>query len=154
MPDFHLLLIKQIPALTRYARALTRDADEAAELIEDTVREAIANRAEWKPDSELRAWLLAILHDQRSNPFRRPPCFSDPEPAAVLTLSALDRALGELPELQRAIILLIGLEGMSYQQTAAILRISVGAMRARLTSARASLRRMLGVAESGVSRAA
>lgn len=154
MSDFHLLLEEQIPALTRYARALTRDSEEAVDLVEDTLREAMASQTGFKPGSNLRVWLLTILHDHRDNPFRRSPSSFDPEPAALLTLSALDRALGGLPEKQRSVILLIGLESMSYEQTAAILRISVGSMRSSLTNARARLRRMLGAGESRVSRAA
>jgi RNA polymerase sigma-70 factor (ECF subfamily) len=154
MSDFHLLLEEQIPALMRYARALTRDPEEAGDLVEDTLREALGNRTSLKSGSDLRVRLLTILHDHRGNPFRRSPSSFDPEPAALLTLSALDRALGGLPEKQRAVILLVGLEAMSYAQTAAILRISVGSMRSSLTHARASLRRMLGAGDSRASRAA
>ena len=143
MSDFHLLLEEQIPALMRYARALTRDPEDAGDLVEDTLRDAMASRTELKPGTDLRVWLLTILHDHRGNPFRRSPSSFDPERPASLTLSALDRALGALPEKQRAVILLIGLEGMSYEQTAAILRVSVGSMRSSLAHARASLRRML-----------
>jgi RNA polymerase sigma-70 factor, ECF subfamily len=145
MSDFHLLLEEQIPGLMRYARALARDAEQAGDLVEDTVREALASRTQWLRDSDFSVWLLTILHDHRDNPFRQPPSRLDPLPAATLTLSALDRALGALPEKQRALILLVGLEGLSYPQTAAILRMSVGAMRSQLSAARASLRRLLGV---------
>lgn len=147
MSDFHLLLQEQFPGLMRYARALTRDAEQAADLMEDTMIEALASQASWRRGADFRVWLLTILHDHRDNPFRWPPSQFDPLPEATLTLTALDRALGALPEKQRAIILLIGLEGMSYQKTAAILRLSVGTMRSSLANARASLRRMLGAEE-------
>lgn len=146
--DFHLLLEEQIPNLLRYAAALTRDTDEAAELVEDTVREALAEERHCRGTGNVRVGLLTLLHDLRGNPFRRPdgplaPVNRDPQ--AQLTLSQLDRALGHLPDEQRAVILLIGLEGMSYADTAAILRISLGMMRARLARGRATLRELMGV---------
>jgi RNA polymerase sigma-70 factor (ECF subfamily) len=149
MSDFHLLLEEQIPKLLRYATALTRDADQASELVEDAVREALDNQLHCPRGARVRVWLLTILHDLRGNPFRQltsaPPAGN---PAALLTLSDLDRALGQLAEEQRAIVLLIGLQGMSYEATASILRISLGTMRSRLSRARANLRRAMGVADA------
>src|SRR3984957_5199362 len=149
--DFHLLLEEQIPRLMRYASALTRDPDEAGELVEDTVRDALANRHRGRGGAEIRVWLFTILHDLRGNPFRTALCAPDAldrDPASLLTLSDLDRALGQLPEEQRAVILLIGLEGMTYTDTASVLRVSVATLRARLSQARAELRRLMGGAEA------
>jgi RNA polymerase sigma-70 factor (ECF subfamily) len=158
MSDFHLLLEEQLPKLMRYATALARDPDEAGELVEDTVREALANERSWRGNGNIHVWLLAILHDLRDNPFRRATGASvwlAREPGARLTLSQLDRALGQLPEEQRAIILLIGLEGMTYAETAAILRLPVSTVRSRLTRGRAGLCRAMGIAgEPRMARAA
>jgi RNA polymerase sigma-70 factor, ECF subfamily len=147
LSDFHLLLEEQIPALMRYASALTRDADEAADLVEDAVREASTHQPDCRGD--LRVRLLTILHDLRGNPFRAMTLGSSviTEPAARLTLSQLDRALGELAEEQRAVILLVGLEGLSYTAAAAVLRITGAKLRSRLSRARAELRRLMSVAE-------
>lgn len=148
MSDFHLLLEEQIPQLLRYASALTRDAETAVELVEDTIREALAE--ERRCHGELRIWLLTILHDLRGNPFRGSLETAAPVagPQAQLTLSQLDRALGQLPEEQRAVILLVGLEGLSYSEAATALRITVGTMRSRLLRGRAALRRAMGVEEA------
>ncbi|HTW54400.1 MAG TPA: sigma factor-like helix-turn-helix DNA-binding protein [Stellaceae bacterium] len=147
MSDFHLLLEEEIPRLMRYASALTRDADTAAELVADTVRDALAEQRRCR--GNLRVWLLTILHDLRGNPFRLSFEAAAPvaDPKAPLTLSQLDRALGQLSEEQRAVILLVGLEGMSYSEAAAILRITLGTMRSRLARGRAALRRAMGVEE-------
>jgi RNA polymerase sigma-70 factor (ECF subfamily) len=150
MFDFHLLLEEQIPALIRYASALTHDREQADDLVEDTVIEAVRRSSELRRGGSLRLWLFTILHEHRANPFRRAnptatPVVADPD--ALLTLTDLDRALGQLSEEQRAVILLIGLEGLSYEQTAAVLRISVGTMRSRLTRGRDDLRRALGVSD-------
>jgi RNA polymerase sigma-70 factor, ECF subfamily len=144
--DFHLLLEEQLPKLMRYATALTRDPDEAGQLVEDMVHEALANQDRCPHDGSVRVWLLTILHDLRDNPFRRADEAPPPRgPEAEFTLSDLDRAMGHLLEEQRAVILLIGLEAMTYEQTASVLRIPVGTMRSRLARGRDGLRRALGL---------
>lgn len=161
MSDFRLPLDGQLPKLMRYATALTRDVEEATDLVEDTIREALARAPEQRRETELRVWLLTILHEQRDNPFRLANPAAGPrkpvaDPAAGATLSRFDRALGRLPEEQRAVILLIGLEGMSYDNAAAILGISAGATRSRLVRGRESLARSMASApiRRGQSRAA
>lgn len=152
MSDFQMLVKDQLPRLIRYASALTRDADEALDLAEDTVLEALASEHEQPSDTDLRVWLLSLLHDHRRNPFRRDNPLADlsrPEnDAAPLSLSELDRALGRLPEEQRAAVLLVGLEGMSDAETATVLRISIGAVRVRLARARENLCRALGTTQN------
>jgi RNA polymerase sigma-70 factor, ECF subfamily len=147
LSEFHLLLEEQIPALMRYASALTRDAEAAEELVADTVRDALAHQRDCRDN--IRVWLLTILHDLRGNPFREmtlgTPAAHDA--AAVLTLSDLDRALGQLGEEQRALILLIGLECLSYAETAAVLHLPAATLRSRLARARAELRRLMGVVD-------
>ena len=158
MSDVHLLLEEEIPSLMRYAKALTRDADDAADLVEDTVREGLANARRWQQATDLHVWLLTILHDLRDNPFRQPISAIAPvvpAPDAELTLSDLDRALGQLPEQQRAIILLIGLERLTYAQTASVLRLPLGTIRGQVASARVALCQAMGVsADQGPGRAA
>jgi RNA polymerase sigma-70 factor (ECF subfamily) len=140
--------------LLRYAAALTRDTDQALDLVEDTVLEAFEQR-HWPRGIDLRVWLLTILHDQRRNPFRQAVPMADPttpvssDPAASLTLSDFDRALGELPEEERAVILLVGLENMPYGKVAAILRISTGTVCSRLARGREKLRHALAAAHDG-----
>jgi len=149
MSDFHSRLEEQLPKLMRYATALTRDPEEAGELVEDTVREALATEDQSPANGDIRVWLLTLLHDLRDNPFRQANIAASSLPRdedIVLTLSDLDHAMGRLAEEQRAVILLVGLEGMTYAQTAAILRIPVSTMRWRLARGRDGLRRALGVA--------
>ncbi len=160
MSDLHLLIEEQLPRLMRYASALTRDDDQAVDLVEDTVIEAVGRAHPAQRGLGLRLWLLTILHEQRSNPFRQGDPLAALPQAPVdseseLTLSDLDRALGRLPEAQRAVILLIGLEGLTYQEAAAVLGISLGTLRSRLTRGRDNLRRAMGVADqSGLAQAA
>jgi RNA polymerase sigma-70 factor (ECF subfamily) len=153
MSDIRAILGEQTPRLRRYAVALTRDRDAADDLVEDTLREAIARGFDSdtgdfgkRDETALRVWLLTILHEQRDNPFRLPvPSAMPPrprlDPAAEAALSRFDRALGRLPEEQRATILLIGLEGMTYEATAQILGIAASTMRAHLLRGRETLAR-------------
>jgi DNA-directed RNA polymerase specialized sigma24 family protein len=159
MFNVKLLLHDQIPRLMRYAAALTRDPDQALDLVEDTVLEALSTQQQWRRDT-LRVELLTLLHDHRRNPFRQIEPLADPplselDPTAHLTLSDFDRALGRLPEEQRAVTLLVGLEGLRYNEAAAVLRVSVGTIRSRLALGRQNLRRVLNAAnDSQLARAA
>jgi RNA polymerase sigma-70 factor (ECF subfamily) len=145
MSDIRAVLQAETLRLRRYAVALTRDVTQADDLVEDTLREAIARGFEERDETALGVWLLTILHEQRDNPFRLAEPSAPPRPqlypAVEATLSRFDRALGRLPEEQRAAILLIGLEGMTYEATALILGISITTMRARLLRGRETLAR-------------
>jgi RNA polymerase sigma-70 factor, ECF subfamily len=144
MSDLHTRLKDELPRLIRYGTALTGDADQALDLSEDTILEALAADQGALSGVDFRVWLLAILHQHRRNPFRQIDPLAQINAAAVVTLSALEQAVRQLPEDQRAALLLVGLEGMSYRETGVILGISVGAVRARLARGRENLRRTLG----------
>ena len=62
---------------------------------------------------------------------------------AALSLRDLDRAMGKLPEEQRQVLLLVGLEGMSYEQVASVLNVPVGTIRSRLSRGREALRHLM-----------
>ena len=69
------------------------------------------------------------------------------DPTASRQLRELDEAIGKLAMEQRQVILLIGLEGMSYQEVAAILNVPIGTVRSRLSRGREALRRLMGMEE-------
>jgi RNA polymerase sigma-70 factor, ECF subfamily len=71
MSDFHRSLEREIPRLRRYARALTRNATHADDLVQDTLTRAIQKEHLWEPDTDLRAWLFTIMHNQNVNQVRR-----------------------------------------------------------------------------------
>jgi RNA polymerase sigma-70 factor (ECF subfamily) len=162
MSDYARLLEAQIPRVRRYARALTRgDLSRADDLVQSCLTRAVAKQHLWQPGSDLRAWLFTILHNQYVNDVRRSaregssmaiedaaeilPVRSNA--IAVLELRDLNTALKKLPDEQRAAILLVGLEGMSYEEVAAILRVPVGTVRSRISRGRDQLRRLMGVEE-------
>ena len=70
MTDFAPLLETEIPRLRRYARALTRDACRADDLVQSCLLHAVAKQHLWQPGTDLRAWLFTILHNQHVNKVR------------------------------------------------------------------------------------
>jgi RNA polymerase sigma-70 factor (ECF subfamily) len=160
MHDFAQLLEAEIPRLRRYARALTRDLSRADDLVQSCLTRAIAKQHLWQPGSDLRAWLFTILHNQNVNDVRRvvregftvelgeaPQLTVQSNAIPALELRDLERAMGKLPAEQRAVILLVGLEGMAYEEVAAVLNVPVGTVRSRLSRGRDQLRRLMGMQE-------
>lgn len=159
MADFRELLEAEIPRLRRYAVALTRDPDQADDLVQDTLTRALAKEHLWEPGTDLRAWLFTILHNQRVNAVRRgvrqgtqvdlervsDAVVAATDPSASRTLFELDRAMGQISEEQRQVILLVGLEGMSYDDAAVVVGVPVGTIRSRLSRGRDALRIKMGI---------
>jgi RNA polymerase sigma-70 factor (ECF subfamily) len=154
MSDFARLLEAEIPRLRRYARALTRDVTRADDLVQSCLARAVAKQHLWQPGTDLRAWLFTLLHNQHVNDVRRSVRegnnVSIEDAAPVLTIRAnaidalqlrdLERAIGKLAPEQRQVILLVGLEGMRYDEVASILDIPIGTVRSRLSRGREQLR--------------
>lgn len=168
MSDFHRSLEGEIPRLRRYARALTRNAVRADDLVQETLTRALRKEHLWEPGTDLRAWLFTIMHNQNVNEVRRAMrddanidlencaavLIATTDPTASRQLRELERALAQLSEEQRQAILLVGLEGMSYEDAAAILNIPVGTIRSRLSRGRDALRQLMGMEAKSTSAAA
>ncbi|MEA3071749.1 MAG: polymerase sigma-70 factor, subfamily, partial [Alphaproteobacteria bacterium] len=105
MTEFTQLLEAEIPRLRRYARALTRDAVYADDLVQNCLTRALAKQHLWRPGTDLRAWLFTILHNRHCNELRRtmreglsieldqaPPIPVLPNAIALLELRDLERA--------------------------------------------------------------
>ena len=158
MNDFGRLVEAEIPRLRRYARALTRDLTRADDLVQSCLVRAVAKQHLWQAGTDLRAWLFTILHNQHVNDVRRglrdgnnvpideiaPTLTTQPNAMASLELRDLERALVKLPQEQREVILLVGLEGMRYEEVAEILSVPVGTVRSRLSRGRDQLRMLMG----------
>jgi RNA polymerase sigma-70 factor, ECF subfamily len=159
MTDLSRKIEAEIPRLRRYARALTRDAVAADDLVQDCLVRGLAKQHLWKEGTDLRAWLFTILHNQYVNQVRRavregaavavtettPSLTRGPDQGMRLELRDLDRGLARLPDEQRQVILLVGLEGMRYETVAEIIGVPVGTVRSRLSRGREALRRLMGI---------
>lgn len=159
MDNFFQMLEEQIPRLRRYARALHRsDRCRADDLVQDTLVRAVAKQHLWQPGTNLPGWLSTLMHHQHVNDVRRSitregQCssienFHDTlasvnDTSASLLLRDLERAVARLPIERREILLLVGLEGMSYQAVAELLDIPIGTVRSRISRGRGMLREMM-----------
>jgi RNA polymerase sigma-70 factor (ECF subfamily) len=159
MADICKRIEEEIPRLRRYARALTRDITAADDLVQDCLTRALSKVHLWQDGTDLRAWLFTILHNQYVNHVRRAVregaavALSDTEPLLTsapnqgkrLELRDLERAIAKLPDEQRSVLLLVGLEGMRYEEVASVLDVPVGTIRSRLSRGREMLRQLMGI---------
>jgi len=148
------LFDEHIPRLRRYARALTNDRTQADDLVQECLTRAWEKLSLWQRGTDLRAWLFTILHNLFINDLRRRK--NHPELLALddealdaprratqedgLGLRDLQAALNRLPLDQREVLLLVGLEEMSYEEVAKTLGIPIGTVMSRLSRARERLR--------------
>ena len=147
-------LVELIPRLRRYARALVGERTNADDLVQDTLERAWAKLHLYRRGTDLRAWLFTVMHNVHVNRIRAtrnadPLDEEMPELAQRATQSDglmvrdLDRAVARLPADQRAVLLLVTLEEMSYEEVARTLGIPIGTVMSRLSRAREKLRALM-----------
>jgi len=147
-------LVELIPRLRRYDRALVGDRATADDLVQDTLERAWAKLHLYRRGTDLRAWLFTVMHNVHVNRVRAaritdPLDEEMPELAQrapqgdALMVRDLDRAITRLPAEQRAVLLLVTLEEMSYEQVAGTLGIPIGTVMSRLSRARDKLRALM-----------
>ena len=149
-------VVPHIPRLRRYARALTGERSRADDLVQDTLERALIKLHLWQPGSDLRAWLFTLMHNVFINQLRAQSTRltagldNEVEQLAVrptqtdgLEVRDLQAALLRLPDEQREVLLLVGLEQMTYEEAAGALGIPVGTVMSRLSRARERLRGLL-----------
>jgi RNA polymerase sigma-70 factor (ECF subfamily) len=141
-----------VPALRRYARALTRNAELADDLVQDTLVRALRSEHLFH-GGDIRSWLYTILTNLNRNRLRslarRPamqaiedndaPDMTGPEAGA----RDIERALASLAEDQRAALLLVVLEGLTYREVAEVQGVPIGTVMSRLARARMQIRAYL-----------
>ena len=147
-------MVELIPRLRRYARALVGDRATADDLVQDTLERAWAKRHLYRRGTDLRAWLFTVMHNVHVNRVRaaRPTDMLEDEMPELaqrapqgdaLLVRDLDRAIARLPAEQSAVLLLVTLEEMSYEEVARALGIPIGTVMSRLSRAREKLRGMM-----------
>jgi len=147
-------LVDLIPRLRRYARALVGDRASADDLVQDTLERAWAKLHLYRRGTDLRAWLFTVMHNVHVNKVRAtratdtlddemPELALRPPQSDALLVRDLDRAIALLPAEQRAVLLLVTLEDMSYEEVARSLEIPIGTVMSRLSRAREKLRALM-----------
>ena len=153
--DDAAMLEAQIPALRRYAYALARDHELADDLVQDCLERALSRWYLRRSDGDLRAWLFTILRNlfinARVSQQRHRAATAVEDSAAIAGpdyeagLEARDAlaALDQLPEEQKSLLLLIGVEDFSYAEAARVLGVPIGTVMSRLSRARQRLRAIM-----------
>lgn len=152
MGSFRQAIENQIPALRRYARALTRNAELADDLVQDTLLRALRSEHLFH-GGEIRSWLYTILTNLNRNRLRslaRRPVMehlseADAAGAAGPQVGTRDigRALASLAEEQRSTLHLVVLEGLSYREVAQVQGVPIGTVMSRLARARMNIKAFL-----------
>jgi len=153
-------LVLQMPHLLRYAKALTRNNDMANDLVQDCLERAWNKRRLWNSQRTLRPWLLTIMH----NIFINQKCKQSnnqettleeltlvdegADASQLVQLRDLQVAMGKLSPEYREIILLAGLESLSYKEIAKVTGLPLGTVMSRLSRAREKLRKIMNSTET------
>jgi len=158
MPDRAALIEAQIPGLRRFACALLRgDREGADDLVQDTLERALSPWNLRRNQGNLKGWLYTILYnrflsDQHRLRRRHPHDALTQETElpgidggqhSVLEHRDLLRGFATLPKEQRAVLLLVGVEDLSYQEAARVLGVPIGTVMSRLSRGRERLRRSI-----------
>ncbi len=150
-------LREHVLALRRYALALTNDPNLVDDLVQETLRRALAYGGKSEKIRDLRAYLFTILHNLRVSQASQqrkwgivvpitdevPQLSCQPSQELRVECRELWDAVYRIPEEQREVLLLVTLEGHSYRATAEILGVPIGTVMSRLNRAREALRRMM-----------
>lgn len=166
---FERMTMPHLERVERFARALTRDAARAEDLVQETYLQALRGWHTFRHGADARPWLFKICHNAFLRSTKREARYveapdDDPELESLATAAAhglaqqegiveaveqmdlraeIDRALGTLPPYFRGVVVLVDLEGQSYEEAAAVLEIAVGTVRSRLFRARRLLQDLL-----------
>jgi RNA polymerase sigma factor (sigma-70 family) len=148
-------LIALLPRLRRFARSLTRSADEADDLVQSALERALRNLDGWQPGTRLDSWMFRIMKncwidEIRSKTVRDRVLAPEEAGAAVgadgamamehyLEAQAVREAMSTLPEEQRLAVALVLVEGFSYREAADMLEVPIGTVTSRLARGRAAI---------------
>jgi len=154
--DLRVNLDSYVEQLQRYAFALTASRDRAQDLVQNCLVRALANSHRFVPGTNLRAWLFTLLHNLYVSEVRSQSRRGDHLSVSDLGDDAVAdggqlvhvefrdmvASLGALDPDQRAVILLVGVEGLSYKEAAEVLGVPIGTVMSRLSRGRETLRNL------------
>ena len=153
--DFRERMIAFLPRLSGFAYALTGNADQRDDLVQETCARALANRDKWQPGTRLDSWMFRIaqnlwLDRKRADKYRGESVDVDAVDMLVgsdgravmehrLELAAVLRGLEQLSAEHRVLIALVCVDGLTYQEAAEVLKVPVGTVMSRLARARLAI---------------
>ncbi|MBZ9936960.1 sigma-70 family RNA polymerase sigma factor [Mesorhizobium sp. BR1-1-16] len=155
-------MVELIPALRAFARSFYRDTNDADDLVQETLTKAIANLDRYEEGTRLKSWLFTIMRNtfytrirlsRREAPGAADCVSSQPVVKAsqewTLRGQEVQAAIDRLSPAHREVLLLIGMQGVSYEEAAEICGCAMGTVKSRLNRARATLLEMLGEDSAG-----
>jgi RNA polymerase sigma-70 factor (ECF subfamily) len=159
-PSSTALLEAHIPGLRRFACALLRgNQQHADDLVQDSLERALSNWHRRRLEADLRSWVYTIVYNRFLTEKRRQRRYAAYHPLAecldqdlpgvdggqgsALIQRDLLRGFAELPQEQRAVLLLVGVEDFSYKHAARILGVPIGTVMSRLSRGRERLRQYM-----------
>ncbi len=150
--DLRRDMLALLPDLRAFARFLVRDRVAADDLVQDTVVRALGALAQFRPGTNLKAWLFTILRnlffEQARRRRREAAALSArltmddtarPDQSDPASLRDLQRTLWSLPPLLREALVLVGAQELTHEEAALICGVPVGTMKARVSRARSQL---------------
>jgi len=149
-------ILELLPKLRRFARSLTRDPDDADDLLQGALERALTHLEQWQAGTRLDSWLYTIVRhawidelrsrarrEQRMEDIGQAEAVPDHRGDATGTLS-VEQALNRLPEDQRLAVALVLIEGLPYKEAAQIIGVPMGTLTSRLARGRQALQQLLG----------
>jgi RNA polymerase sigma factor (sigma-70 family) len=157
-PAFMAELMKAVPHLRAMAISRTRNVDQAEDLVQETILRAWDNRHSFASGTNLGAWLFTILRNQFFSHHRKhkrevedvdgsyaSQQIALPDQFGKLEVQDLSKALSRLPPDQREAVILVGVEGLTYEEAAQVMSVAVGTMKSRVNRGRNRLAELLGI---------
>ncbi len=155
-------IVEIIPALRAFARTFCRNPTDADDLVQDTLMKGLANIDKFETGTRMKSWLFTIMRNTFYTKIkayvREAPggeaCISDrpaveaPQEWSIRSREVRD-AIDRLPRHQQEVLVLVGVLGTSYEDTASICNCTVGTIKSRLNRARIQVLEYLGEATSG-----
>jgi len=162
---FRSEMLALLPRLRRFALGLTADAVEADDLVQAACERALARRSQWQEGTRLDSWMFKMTQNLWIDQLRARRPTDDLASEALeqlpgedwqrgleasMTLEQVMKAMRQLPPPMRAVLSLVCVEGLSYQEAAAALEVPMGTVMSRLARARAALHGLLGAQHASV----
>lgn len=148
-------IIELLPTMRRFARSLTRDVDDADDLVQLALERALTHVEQWQPGSQLDRWLYRIVKnawiDELRSRRRGEQLFYDQDGVEQVVDPGGDasdglsvqQALARLPPEQRLAVSLVLIEGLPYKDAAQIIGVPMGTLTSRLARGREALQSLL-----------
>jgi len=155
---FRTELVALLPRLRRFAIGLTTDTERADDLVQAACERALTKGSQWQAGTRLDSWMFKIVQnlwiDQLRGQSRIAPIEDEQlenfegedfnaRIEAQITLEMVLKAMAKLPPPMRSILMLVCVEGVSYQDAATILEVPIGTVMSRLARARLAVHRAL-----------